>query len=68
MGKNIGKSVSENLSGKYSQRLLDHTKQPATDPFKTASKTLIQKTAEATRPVSQSNSDTATQTDQKSTE
>ena len=48
MGKNIGKITSRNLSGKYSQKLLDHVKQPATDPFKTASKRAIQKTEEAT--------------------
>ena len=42
--KNIGK----NLSSKYSQEILDHAKQSATDAFKTASKREIQKTAEAT--------------------
>ena len=42
MSKNIGK----NLSGKYTQELLDHTKQSATDALKTASKRAIQKTAE----------------------
>ena len=36
------------MSGKYSQKLLDHAKQSATDVFKTASKRAIQKTAEAT--------------------
>ena len=36
------------MSGKYSEKLLDHTKQSATDAFKTASKRAIQKTAEAT--------------------
>ena len=41
MGKNIGKNISENLSRKYSQKLLDHTKQSATDVFKTASKRVI---------------------------
>ena len=44
----IGKSKIKNLSGKYSQKLLDHAKQSATDPLKTASKKAIQKTAEAT--------------------
>ena len=55
MVKNIGKNVSKNLSGKYSpgmlamrQKLLDHAKQSATDVLKTASKSAIQKTAEAT--------------------
>ena len=48
MGKNIGKNISKILSGTYSQKLLDHTKQSATGTFKTASKRAIQKTAEAT--------------------
>ena len=33
--------------GKYSQKLLEHTKKSATDAFKTASKRVIQETAEA---------------------
>ena len=48
MGKNIGKTISKNLSGKNRQKLLDHGKQSATDAFKTASKRAIQKTVEAT--------------------
>ena len=48
MVKNIGKNRSKSLSGKYSQKLLNHAKQSATDVFKTASKRAIQKTAEAT--------------------
>ena len=59
MGKKIGigigkntvfsyKNVSENLSVKYSQKNLDHAKQPATDALKTSSQTVIQKTTEAT--------------------
>ena len=55
MVKNIGKNISKSISSKYSQgmlamrqKLLDHDKQSATDTFKTASKRLIQKTAEAT--------------------
>ena len=36
------------MSGKYSQKLLDHPKQSATDALKTSSKSVIQKTAEAT--------------------
>ena len=48
MGKNIGKNISKILNGKYSQKLLDHSKQYATDVFKTASKRTIQKIAEAT--------------------
>ena len=42
--ENIGK----NLSGKYSQKLLDSAKKSTTDTIKTASKGAIQKTAEAT--------------------
>ena len=45
--KNIGKNISKNLSRKHSHKLLDHTKQSATDAFKTSSKRAIQKTAEA---------------------
>ena len=48
MGNNIFKIISKGLKGKYSQTVLDHTKQTATDVFKTASKRAIQKTAEAT--------------------
>ena len=40
--------MSKNLSGKYIQKRLDHTKQSATDAPKTALKRAIQKTAEAT--------------------
>ena len=42
--KNMGKS----LSNKYSQKRLDNFKKSTTDAIKTASKTAIQKTAEAT--------------------
>ena len=38
MGKNIGKNVSKNLISKYSQKILDHAEQSATDRLKTASK------------------------------
>ena len=38
MGKNIGKNISISLSSKYSQKILDHAKQPATGEFKTSSK------------------------------
>ena len=48
MDKNIGKIIIKNLSGKYSQELLDHAKESATDALKTASKRAIRKTAEAT--------------------
>ena len=33
MGKIIGKNISKNLSGRYSQKLLDHAKQSATGAF-----------------------------------
>ena len=42
--KNMGKS----LSNKYGQKLLDSAKKSTTDAIKTASKTAIQKAAEAT--------------------
>ena len=47
MAKNIGKNLSKNFSAKCNQKLLSHTKQSATDAFKTVSKRPIQKTAEA---------------------
>ena len=36
MGKSIAKNISKILKGNYSQKLLDHTKQSATDAFNTA--------------------------------
>ena len=48
MGKNIGENITKHLSGKYSQTLLDHAKQFATDAVKTVSKGEIQKTVELT--------------------
>ena len=44
----IGKTISKNLNGNYSQKLLTHAKQSATGALKTASKRAIQRTAEAT--------------------
>ena len=44
----MNKSTSKSLSDKYSQNLLDHSKQTATDEFKTTSRKLIRKTAETT--------------------
>ena len=41
MGKNIGKNVRKTLSGKYSQKLLDHAKKSATDTLKTTSKGVL---------------------------
>ena len=38
MGKNIGQNIRQNMSGKYSKKHLDHTKQYATDALKTVSK------------------------------
>ena len=37
MGKNIGINISKILSGKQSQKIFDHAKESATDPFKNAS-------------------------------
>ena len=47
MAKNIGKNISKILSGKYSQKLLDHAKN-LQDVLKTSSKRVIQKTIETT--------------------
>ena len=44
MGKNVGKTVSKNITRKYSQKLLDH----AINTFNTASKSAIQKISQAT--------------------
>ena len=41
MSKNTGKVISKSLSGKYSQKLLDHAKQSAADTLKTKSKRII---------------------------
>ena len=46
--KKAGKSISRNLSSKYSRKLLDHAKQSPADTLKTDSKRAVQKTAEAT--------------------
>ena len=46
MGKNVGKNISKNLSSKYSQKLLDNAKISAAYALKTASKRVIQKTAD----------------------
>ena len=43
MGKNIGKSISKNLRSNYSQQLLLHTKESATDALKNASKEQFKK-------------------------
>ena len=41
MSKNIGKNISKSLNSKYSQNLIDHAKQSATDAFKTSLKRAI---------------------------
>ena len=41
--RDVGKNISKNLSSKYSQKLLDYTKQSATDALKTAWIRAIQK-------------------------
>ena len=48
MHENIGKNISQNLNGKYSQKRLDHAKQDATDALETALKGATFKTAEVT--------------------
>ena len=48
MGKNIGKDVRKNLSGKYSQKLLNHAKTSLADVLKTSSERVLQNLAEAT--------------------
>ena len=44
MRKNVDKYISKNFNGKYSQKLLDHVKQSATDVAKFASKTTFKRT------------------------
>ena len=39
MGDKIGKNLSENATGKYSQKLLDHAEQSARDVRKTGKAT-----------------------------
>ena len=41
MTKNIGKYISENVSGKYSQKILIMLNSSAIDAFKTVSKWVI---------------------------
>ena len=48
MGKNIGKNITKNVSVKYSQIILVHANQSATEALKTTSKRVIQETVEAT--------------------
>ena len=41
--KNMSRNTGEKLSGTYSQKRLNHAKQPAKDAFKSALKKAIQK-------------------------
>ena len=43
MTKNIGENISKNLSGKYSQKCVDHAPQFATDALKKATKDQFRK-------------------------
>ena len=43
MSINTGKNISKNLSSKYSQKLLDHAKQSATDALKLLQKEQFKK-------------------------
>ena len=43
----FAKTMGKNLSNRYGQKLLDSAKKSTTDAIRTASKTAIQKTAEA---------------------
>ena len=49
MGKNGGKNMSKILSIKYSEKLLDHAKQSATNALEAYSNRVIQKIAKETR-------------------
>ena len=48
IGKIQVKNASKNFKSKYSQKLLDHAQQSATDALKTASRRPIQETAKPT--------------------
>ena len=41
MRDNIGKHISKKFIGQYNQKILDHVKQSARNPFKTTSKRAI---------------------------
>ena len=47
--KNMDKDIGKNLSGKYSQKLFDHTKQSTTDSLDTVSKRAIHKKKKKSR-------------------
>ena len=42
--KNLSRNIGKNVSDKYTQKCLNHTKQPTTNPLKPTSKIAIQKT------------------------
>ena len=44
----MGKNISKNLGGKYSQKIIDHAKQSAKYALEISSKRVIQKTVERT--------------------
>ena len=46
--RNMSKNIHKILNSKYRQKIVDHAKKPFTVLLKTASKRMIQKTAEAT--------------------
>ena len=46
--KNLSRDISKYVSGKYSQKLLDHARKSAADALKNASNRVIQKAVEAT--------------------
>ena len=46
--KNLSTDISKYVSGKYSQKLLDHARKSAADALKDASNRVIQKAVEAT--------------------
>ena len=48
MSKNNGKNISKILNGKWSQKILDHAKQSATDTRKTVSTRATEKAATIT--------------------
>ena len=48
MSKSLGKRISKNLVGKYSQKRLDYAKQSVSDAIKTTSKRATKKTAKTT--------------------
>ena len=63
MGKSIGKNISKNLRGKYSQKLQDHVKQSPTDVFTTGNfigNKIANKITKISKNSQQNNSETVT--------